>query len=324
MNLLYLGPQDLAPQVQSALKEFKVHWAITEADVDRFLPEMDVILDAYMKVRFPQTRLSRAAKLKLVVCATTGSDHMDAATLTEKNVPLLSLQGQKEFLKNITPAAEHSWLLLMACARGIKAAFQEVDRKEWDRNKFPGLMLKGKTLGLVGCGRIGQWMATYASAFGMDVIGFDPFLTTWPKHIRPLPLEDLLKTSDFISVHVPLSEQTKNVLGPKQFELMKKGVVVVNTSRGEVIDEAALLQALESGRVAAVGLDVIAGEPNIKKHPLVLYAQTHPNVMITPHIAGFSPEALVHVLAFCAERVKNFFLQGTHGNPTQSSGQPAR
>lgn len=324
MNLLYLGPQDHASLVQSVLKEFQVHWAISEADVDRLLPDMDVILDAYMKVRFPSTRLQRAARLKLVVCATTGSDHMDAPTLAKKNIQLLSLQGQREFLKNITPAAEHSWLLLMACARGLKAAFQEVDRKEWDRNKFPGLMIKGKTLGLVGCGRIGQWMAKYAAAFGMDVVGFDPFLPSWPEHIRPLSLEELLKVSDFVSVHVPLSDQTKNLIGPSQFSLMKKGTVIVNTSRGEVIDETALLKALESGQVGAAGLDVIAGEPEIKNHPLVLYAQTHSNLMITPHIAGYSPEALTHVLKFCADRVKTFFAQGTHGTPTESSGRPAR
>lgn len=324
MKLLFLGPEENVADVKSFLPGFEVMWAITEKNVESALPQVDAILDAYMKVRFPESRLKLAPQLKLVVCATTGSDHIDATYLKTRNVPILSLQGQKEVLRNLTPAAEHSWLLLMACARQLKAAFQEVDRKEWDRNKFPGLMLKGKTLGLVGCGRIGQWMSRYATAFGMTVVGFDPFLTEWPQTIRPLPLEEVIKISDFVSVHVPLSDKTKKLLGAKEFAAMKKGVVVINTSRGDIIDEDALLKGLEKGHIAAAGLDVITGEPDIKNHPLVRFADTHPQLMITPHIAGFSPEALLHVLRFCADRVKTFFSEGTHGPKSESAGRSTR
>lgn len=324
MNLLFLGPPENVSDVQLLLADFSVRWAVTDEDVDRSLPDTDVILDAYMKVRFPEDRLKKSPKLKLVVCATTGSDHMDKAYLEKNNIPLYTLFGQKEVLRNLTPAAEHSWLLLMACARQVKAAFQEVDRMEWDRNKFPGIMLRGKTLGLIGCGRIGQWMSTYATAFGMKVQGFDPFIPSWPATIQSTPLESLLRSSDFISVHVPLSEQTKKLIGANEFAQMKKGVVVVNTSRGEVMDESALLKGLQDGRVAAAGLDVLTGEPHIVQHPLVLYAQKNPNLMITPHIAGFSPEALIHVLRFCADRIKLFFSQGSHGIETKPSGRIAR
>src|SRR5207302_1515754 len=112
----------------------------------RHLGAVDVILDAYMKVRFPKERLTMAPNLKLVVTATTGADHIDADHLASRKIPLLTLRGQQQVLRNITPAAEHSWLLLMACARQLRAAVREVDNGQWDRNKFPGLMLRGKTI----------------------------------------------------------------------------------------------------------------------------------------------------------------------------------
>jgi D-3-phosphoglycerate dehydrogenase len=168
-------------------------------------------------------------------------------------------------------------------------------------------MLRGQTLGLVGCGRIGQWMARYATAFGMQCLGYDPNHQPWPETIQQVDLPDLLRRARFISVHVPLSRETNGLLGPEEFALVGPGAVVVNTSRGEILDERALIAALEDGRVAAAGLDVLRGEPDVQSHPLVEYARTHANVLITPHIGGYSPEALQYVLAFSCRRIAEFF-----------------
>ena len=147
-------------------------------------------------------------------------------------------------------------------------------------------------------------MARYAVAFGMDVIGYDPFVEPWPKQIRRSGLDELLSTADFISVHVPLSDQTRGMIGAREFALVKPGAVFINTSRGAVTDERGLLNSLIEGRLAAAGIDVLDGDPEIERHPLVEYARTHDNLIITPHIGGFSPDAVKIVVAHAARRIR--------------------
>ncbi len=311
MSVLYLGPPDTYDYVQSLLPEtFEVRWSLDDSVVSELIQDCDIVLDAYMKIHFSADRLQSAHKLKLFVTATTGADHIDSTILEKIGVPLLTLKGQREALRDITAAAEHSWLLLMACARLLRGALTEVLQGEWERNKFPGVMLRGKTLGIIGCGRIGQWMATYACAFGMNCLGYDPYIELWPNNIIKSQLDELLNKSDFITVHVPLSNETRGLLGSEAFEKMQQGVMLINTSRGEIIDESAFLSGLQTGRVGAAGIDVLAGEPHISNHPLVAYARQHNNLIITPHIAGFSPDALRQVLSFSCRRIIEFFEAG--------------
>jgi len=304
MQILYLGPPDMLEHVRSCFGKWAtVNLAAEEHAADALLPATDAILDAFMGVPFPAHRLANAEKLKLVVTVSTGSDHIDAAALQKRNIPLLTLADQKETMRNITPAAEHSWLLLMACARQLKAATAGVLAGEWNRNKYPGIMLQGKTLGVIGCGRIGEWMSRYAAAFRMRCIGFDPYVRDWPPTIEKVDLSELLRTSDFISIHVPLNDATRRMVGRAEFRQMKRGVVLVNTSRGEVLDEAALEAALRDGTVGAAGIDVLGGEPDVAGHSLIQYARENDNLIITPHIAGFSPDALRTLLSFSCQRV---------------------
>jgi len=172
-------------------------------------------------------------------------------------------------------------------------------------------MLKGKTLGLIGCGRIGSWMARYARAFEMNVIGYDPFVDAWPHQIEKSEMDNLLRSADFVSIHVPLNDQTRCMIGERELALMKPGAVLINTSRGSVIDERALVASLTERRLGAAGLDVLEGEPAINHHPLVEYARTHENLIITPHIGGFCPDAVQIVVAHAARRIVEF-LTGPH------------
>lgn len=308
MQLLYLGPPDTLAYIRENLPpSFHIELALADAQVELLLPNSDVVLDAYMRLRFPADRIARAVKLKLFVTATTGAGHVEVSALAQRGIPLLTLQGQNNLLRHLTPTAEHSWLLLMACARRLHAALQNVLAGEWDRNKHPGMMLRGKVLGIMGCGRIGQWMSCYATAFGMKCLGYDPYLNPWPEKIEKSNLDSLLANSDFITLHVPLNEKTQPLLGPREFKLIKHGAVLINTSYGKVLDESALLAALQEGDLAAAGLDVLTGEPDITGHPLVRYARAHDNLLITPHIGGFSPEALRQVLAFSCRRIVEFF-----------------
>jgi len=291
--------------VSDELSGMEVVLALQEAEVDEVLPTCDAILDAYMKVPFPSSRLQKARNLTLIVTATTGADHIDTSAATSQGVRVLTLKGQTELLGQLTPAAEHSWLLLMACARKLRPATDHVLSGGWDRNLFPGTMLRGTTLGLIGCGRIGGWMSRYASAFGMTCIGYDPHLDDWPDSINPVSLDEVLETSDFVSVHVHLSSETEGLVGAPEVAKMKPGAVLINTSRGAIVDEAALLDALRSGHLGASGLDVLSAEPETSADPLVEYARDHGNLLITPHIGGFSPGALSTVLKFSCGRVRD-------------------
>ena len=308
MDLLYLGPAETGAHVRASLPaHFTVCHAVDEAAVDRAIGTCEAVLDASLKVRFAAERLAQARRLKVFVTVSTGSDHVDQASLEQRGIPLLTLRGQHEVLRNVTPTAEHAWLLLLACARRLRAAHRDVLEGGWHREDHPGVMLRGKTLGIIGCGRLGQWVARYGTAFGMRCVGHDPHVRPWPEGIESMELATLLQTSDFISVHVPYSDETRRLLGPREFGQLKPGAILVNTSRGGVIDERALLAALTSGRLAAAGLDVLTGEPDIKTHPIVEYARTHENVLITPHIGGFSPDALIPLLTYSCERIARFF-----------------
>jgi D-3-phosphoglycerate dehydrogenase len=195
----------------------------------------------------------------------------------------------------------------MACARKLKGAFRHVEAGGWTREDFPGVMLKGRTLGLVGFGRIGGWMGRYAQAFGMRVLAADPFQKEFPAYVEARTLYDLVPEVDFISMHVHLSDQTRGLLSRELIERMKPGTILINTSRGALVDEAALLDALMSARIAAAGIDVLDGEPATANHPLTEYARMHDNLLITPHCGGFSPDAVRIVCARAAEKILSLF-----------------
>lgn len=303
--VIYLGP---SYALRTAKDVLEPRWPVvgpepTRETVCSALATAVAVLDASMQVRFDRATLDRAPGLRVISTATTGADHIDAQALTDRGVPLFTLAGERELLYHLTPAAEHSWLLLMACARRFRGAIRHVVEGNWKREEFPGIMLKGKTLGLIGCGRIGSWMARYGRAFGMDVIGYDPYVNLWPEQIEKRDLDSLLRAGDFVSVHVPLNEQTRGMIAEREFGLLKPGAVFINSSRGGVTDEQALLKALRKRQLGAAGLDVLDGEPAIDGHPLVEYARTHENLIITPHIGGFCPDAVKLVVTHAARRI---------------------
>ncbi len=305
LSILYLGPKEFLPILKGKIKN--INWIFYQniQDIYNNANNIIAILDASMKLEFREELLKKLSSLKVFVTATTGSNHIDENYLKGQKIPLLTLRGEKTFLQNITPAAEHSWLLLLMCARQIRPVFDDIENGIWDRNKHPGTMLNGKTLGIIGCGRIGQWMAKYGNTFGMKCLGYDPLLKKFPDNIHSCNLNELLKKSDFVSLHVNYDENLEKFIGEKEFNLMKKGSVFINTSRGGLTDEEALLEKVKDGHLSAVGLDVLADEPFIEKSKLLKNYQKYKNIIITPHIGGFSPDALLKVFDFCCERIKN-------------------
>ncbi len=305
-RVIYLGGvEGFASSV--AVLEGVAEVALVEADVDELSREISsasAILDASMQVKITDQMVASAPRLRIISCATTGSDHIERSKLEERGIPVRTLKEDPRLLQDLTPAAELSWLLLMACARRLAPALQHVAAGGWRRELFPGIMLNGRRLGLIGCGRIGGWMSRYAKAFGMDVVGYDPYLSSFPESIREATLGEVLSSSDFVSIHVHLTPETKGMMTRQWFSQMKPGSVFINTSRGALSDEAALLEALETGHLGAAGLDVLDGEPDIDQHPLVAYARTHDNLLITPHYGGFSPDAVRRVCAHAAKKIR--------------------
>ena len=304
--VIYIGSEEGAEAASEAMGDVAEVCRVDAStdSVARALVDADALLDASMRVPITDEMLEAARKLKIISCATTGSDHIARDALSQKGIPVRTLREDPGLLKEITPAAELSWALLMACARKLKTAFRHTEQGFWSREEFPGIMLNGRTLGLVGCGRIGGWMAKYGQAFGMRVLAFDPYLDTYPEGVAERSLEHLVAESDFLSIHVHLSDETRGLISRDIVDACKPGLILINTSRGAIVDEAAVLDGLQSGKIGAVGVDVLDGEPETGDHPFVKYAGTHDNLLITPHCGGFSPDAVRLVCKHAAGKIR--------------------
>lgn len=279
------------------------HAPASEEALSAALVRADGFLDASMKIRITDAMVQAAPRLKIIACATTGSDHIARSALESRGIPVRTLKEDPQLLRNLTPAAELSWALLMACARRLPSAVSHVRDGQWVREEFPGVMLNGKTLGLVGCGRIGGWMARYAQAFNMNVLAHDPYQQNFPAGVASVPLGELMEQADFVSVHVHLSAETTGLVSRALLQRCKPGMILINTSRGAIVDEGALIEGIVSGRIGAVGLDVLDGEPDIAQHPLVELSRQRDNILITPHCGGFSPDAVRLVCAHSAGKI---------------------
>lgn len=248
--------------------------------------------------------------LKAVVSATTGLDHIDLEAARARDVAVLSLKGEEEFLQTITATAEHTWALLLAVMRRIPEACDAVRAGQWNRDALKGRDLAGKRLGIVGLGRLGKQIALYGSAFRMQVAAYDPYISTWPwTAVRKHSLPELLSVSDILTIHVDLNPRTLKLIGRPELAALPRGAVLVNTSRGQVLDEAALLDALVSGQLLGAGLDVLAEErasEGRRDNRLLDYAKHHHNLLITPHIGGATNEAMSKTEVFMARKLAQF------------------
>jgi D-3-phosphoglycerate dehydrogenase len=229
--------------------------------------------------------IERADRLKVIGRAGIGVDNVDVAAATRRGIIVANAPQS-----NIVAAAEHTMALMLALARNVPQAHSSLVQGRWERSRFGGVEVYEKTLGVLGFGRIGQLVAARARGFGMQVVAFDPFVSA--ERFRELGAEraetpaDLYARADFITVHLPRTPETRGFLNADAFGQMREGVRVINCARGELIDDAALQAALDSGRVAGAALDVFASEP-MTEHPLFGY----PNVVVTPHLGASTVEA---------------------------------
>lgn len=278
--------------IESNPKEYEQHLAGCEA----------MLVRSAVKVK--ADTLAKAPKLRVIGRAGVGVDNVDLSAATAAGVLVMNTPGG-----NAVSVAEHTLALMLALARMIPEANASTRAGKWEKKKFLGNELRGKTLGIVGLGNIGQEVVRRARGFEMRIIASDPYVapaTAADLGVELLPFEDLVAQSDYISLHVALTPETKHMINAQSIARMKPGVRIINCARGELIDQDALLDALNSGKVAGAGLDVFSPEPLPEGHPLL----SAPNLIATPHIAGSTEEAQEIVGIRIVEQLVEYLLHG--------------
>ena len=243
--------------------------------------------------------IEAAKKLRIIGRAGVGVDNIDIATATQHGIVVVNAPGG-----NTISTAEHAIALMFAAARKIPQADRSAKNGKWERKKFVGIELRGKTVGIVGLGRVGFEVAKRCKALEMNVVAFDPYVSRGRAEqigVTLTDLDNLLRVSDIITVHVPKTKETIGLIGREQFEKMKDGVIVINAARGGIVDEKALYDAIISGKVLAAGIDVYEKEPPDINNPLLKLE----NVVTTPHIAASTREAQLNVGMIIAEDIVN-------------------
>lgn len=244
-------------------------------------------------------------RLKVIARAGVGVDNIDVPAASRQGIVVMNTPGG-----NTVSTAEHALALLLALVRNVAPANDSLKAGRWDRAKFTGTQLEGKTLGVIGLGRVGLTVARRALAFGMTVLGFDPFLS--PEKAREFGIESVARLDelwprcDAFTLHTPLTPETRNLISERAIAAMKTGVRIINCARGGLIDEPALRAALDSGKVAGAAIDVFEPEPPPADHPLV----NHPKVLVTPHLGASTEEAQIAVTIEAARLLIDFFQKG--------------
>jgi D-3-phosphoglycerate dehydrogenase / 2-oxoglutarate reductase len=253
--------------------------------------------------------LAVPGKLRAIARAGVGVDNIDVPAATRQGIVVMNTPSG-----NTVSAAEHTIALMMALARQIPAADAKMKSGGWDRNKFVGTQLTGKTLGVVGLGRIGQEVAKRATGLGMNILGFDPFVTSAKAAELGIQatnnLDELLPKIDVLTMHIPLTPETKNLIGARELGMMKKTSRILNVARGGIIDEAALATALTNGTIAGAAIDVFEQEPTPAENPL----RQAPNCILTPHLGASTVEAQENVAIEAAQLIADFLLRGVVAN----------
>ena len=248
--------------------------------------------------------MDAAPKLRVIGRAGVGVDNIDVPAATARGIVVMNAPDA-----NTITTAEHTIALIVALARQVPQAHASLKAGHWDRKRFVGVELQGKTLGVIGLGRIGRAVAARARGLGMKIVAYDPFVAPEQAHdleIEMAPLDEVCARADFLTLHTPLTPETRNIIGREAFARMKPGVRIINCARGGLVDETALYDAIKSGIAAAAALDVFTEEPPPSNHPLLALEE----VIATPHLGASTTEAQESVAFMVAEQMRDFLLTG--------------
>lgn len=279
----------------------------TREEVLDIIPRYDALFPN-VRLMLDEEIINRAERLCVISTPSIGTDHIDLSYCNSKGIDVLSLEADHDVMKEVPSAAEFAFGLMLNLVKNMPWGFQSVLKGDWNGVKFKGRDLKGRTLGVVGAGRIGSKLVKLALAFEMNVYINDILDKSDIVGARQVGIDELFNKSEIISIHVPLNDMNRSMVNDTWFKKMK-GVYLINTSRGAVINENHLVEALEKGNVKAAALDVLCGETSdaISDNILIEYARNHSNVMITPHCAGKSIDGQNITFTHAARKLVRYF-----------------
>jgi len=307
---------DLAPQAVELLQEFEIVYAGKAPDEEtlvRLCTEKQPVAIVVRYGKIPARVMDASPKLRVIAKHGVGIDAIDVDAAAKRGIAVRPATGA-----NAAAVAEHTWALILACAKSLVHLDGRMHAGYWDKATHQGLELNGRTLGLIGIGVIGSRVATVAAAFGMHVLAYDPYASHAPAGVTLCVLNAVLADSDVVSLHCPLTPENRHMINRESLALMKEGAILVNTARGGLIDQQALLEAVQSRKLYAVGLDVFEGEPLAAGHVF----SGVPNVVLTPHVGGVTNDAYVNTGTAAARNVLAV-LAGIHP-PRREEGCAAK
>jgi D-3-phosphoglycerate dehydrogenase len=312
------GISDLGIQLLNDAADVTVEKKIglSEDELIAIITDYDALL-VRSQTKVTEKIMTAATKLKVVGRAGVGVDNIDLEGATKRGIVVINAPDG-----NTIATCELTFAMMMAVARSIPQAYKKTVGGEWDRKTFVGVELRNKTLGILGMGRIGSEVAKRAKVFGMNVIGYDPFLTEERAEkigVKLGTVNEIAAQADFITVHTPLTNETRHIIARPQFELMKKGVRIINCARGGIIDEMALVEAVEAGIVAGAAFDVFEEEPPRADHPFL----NNPKIIVTPHLGASTVEAQENVAIDVSEEVLHILRDEPFKNAVNMPPVPA-
>ncbi|MNI09248.1 D-3-phosphoglycerate dehydrogenase [compost metagenome] len=289
---------------------------LSEDELVNIIGDYDALL-VRSQTKVTEKIMNAGSKLKVIGRAGVGVDNIDLEAATKRGIVVINAPDG-----NTIATCEHTFAMMMAVARSIPQAYKKTVGGEWDRKTFVGVELRNKVLGILGMGRIGSEVAKRAKVFGMEVIGYDPFLTEERAEkigVKLGTVNEIAAQADFITVHTPLTAETRHLIGPAQFKLMKKGIRIINCARGGIIDEIALAEAVNEGIVAGAAFDVFEVEPPAADHPFL----NNPNIIVTPHLGASTVEAQENVAIDVSEEVLHILRDEPFKNAVNMPPVPA-
>lgn len=294
-TLLIAEPDNFSPAARRVLEEaFDVVCESLERRLHAMVEAMRAYDAIWIRLGHKIIVAPTDARCRWLACAATGVDHIDHDVCQRAGIQVISLKGESRFLKGVRATAEHTLALMLALLRRVPWAHQSVLDGNWDRDRYCGSELHGKTVGIIGLGRVGYQVSQMLRAFGCTVLSVDR---------NGQGLDVLLQAADIISLHVPLNDETRHFMDAAKLAQMKPGAMLINTSRGSVIDENAVAAAVLSGQLGGVAVDVLEGEPDISESPLAGLARSGLPVLITPHIGGKTHESCEKTEVFLAHKL---------------------
>ena len=309
MKIVITSPEYFDSGIQEKLKSLGsvVSRKMSREDLLKEVVDADILM-IRVDTKVDSELLDKAKQLKVIASGTTGLNHIDVDYATKKGIKIFNPSGI-----NTIATAEHTIALILSLIRKIPWAFDSLKNAEWNRAKFFGRELNGKTLGLIGMGRIGSHVAKIAKSFGMSVVVFDPYINMGVAKsldVQIVDLDYLLSHSDVISIHAALTPETENLLTLERFKKMKKGSILINAARGKILNSNDLLTALKENIISGAAIDAVSDildEPIQKNHPLLVFARENSNLLLTPHIGGSTEESVSNAGNILANQILEYF-----------------